>query len=537
MRSKFALRKFLAATTLCGVLGAGAVMGSAYVHGDAAANNMPVVYKTSAAPEVSPAEARRAVSSAKDLSTAFRVAADKVIPAVVTIETKAKAVHAPVKQKGKARRSPQEQFGGRNPFEGTPFEDMFKGFPLEGEGAEQFGMGSPEMRRQEGLGSGVIFDKSGLIMTNNHVVAGGEGVDVLVRLWDGREFKADKVWTDAKTDIAIVKINDAEDLVAAPMADSDQVVVGDWVLALGQPFGLESTVTAGIVSATHRGVGINARESFLQTDAAINPGNSGGPLVNLDGQIIGINTAISSRGGGNDGVGFAVPINLAKWVGDQLVKTGEVRRAYLGVGIQPVTATLAKQFNVKPREGVVVTDVFPDTPAAKAGLKSGDVIRSFAGVEVTSPRELQLLVERAEIGRPHTIEVVRNGKATNLNFIPEVQTEELGASTGEHQSPEDEPQAASAFESLGFELSNLDAQVARQLGLKSEEGVVITSVSPGSVAARAGLESGMVIVQVNRKPVKDMADAEKALANYKEGDGLLLLVKSEEGSRFVVIGS
>ena len=535
MRSKFTLRKFIATASLSGALGLGAAMGGAYVYGDLGANNTPVVYQTSVAPDVSPEEARRAVSSAKDLSTAFRVAADKVLPAVVTIETKTKPVQAPIAKKKGGKRSMPEQFGGRNPFEGTPFEDMFRGFSMEGEDMQQFGFGGPRVPHQEGLGSGVIFDDSGLIMTNNHVVAGGKNVDVLVRLWDGREFKAEEVWTDPKTDIAILKI-EADDLIAAPLGDSDKVAVGDWVLALGQPFGLESTVTAGIVSATHRGVGINARESFLQTDAAINPGNSGGPLVNLDGQIIGINTAISSRGGGNDGVGFAVPANLAKWVGDQLVKTGEVRRAYLGVGIQPVNATLAKQFNVKPREGVVVTDVFPDTPAARAGLKPGDVIRSFAGVKVDSPRELQLLVERAHIGRPHTIEVIRDGKSTKLNFVPEEQTEELEAKLADGDASGDQPSESSTFESLGLELMELNADVAEQLGVASDEGVVITNVHPGSVADQSGLESGMVIAGINRQPVKSMADAEKALSNYEAGDDLLLLIKTEAGSRFVVIG-
>ncbi len=417
MSKKMFLRRMIASTTLAGVLGVGAAMG--YVYGDNAAPATPVVYKTSSAPQVSPEEAKRAISNAKDLSTAFRVAADKVLPSVVTIETKSKPVAMKQAQSNR-RRAPSPQ---QNPFAGTPFEDMFRGFSFEGQGDGEGGLpfefNNPRGLPREGLGSGVIFDSSGLILTNNHVVAGGDNVDVLVRLWDGREFKADKVWTDPKTDIAVVKIN-ADELVVAPLGDSDQVAVGDWVLALGQPFGLESTVTAGIVSATHRGVGINARESFLQTDAAINPGNSGGPLVNLDGEIVGINTAISSRGGGNDGVGFAVPVNLARWVGDQLVKTGEVRRAYLGVGIQPVTANLAKQFNVKPREGVVITDVYSDTPAERSGLKSGDVIRSFAGVKVDSPRELQLLVERAEIGRPHAVELVRGGKSMTINFVPEL---------------------------------------------------------------------------------------------------------------------
>ena len=534
MSKKMFLRRMIASTTLAGVLGLGAAMG--YVYGDAGAPATPVVYKTRSAPDVTPEEAKRAISNAKDLSTAFRVAADKVLPSVVTIETKTKPVAMKQAQSNR-RRAPSGQQA--NPFAGTPFEDMFRGFSFEGQDGmgqdgSPFEFGNPRGTPREGLGSGVIFDQTGLIMTNNHVVAGGDNVDVLVRLWDGREFKAEKVWTDPKTDIAIVKIN-ADELVVAPLADSDQVSVGDWVLALGQPFGLESTVTAGIVSATHRGVGINARESFLQTDAAINPGNSGGPLVNLDGEIIGINTAISSRGGGNDGVGFAVPVNLARWVGDQLVKNGEVRRAYLGVGIQPVTANLAKQFNVKPREGVVVTDVYADTPAERSGLKSGDVIRSFAGVKVDSPRELQLLVERAEVGRPHAVELVRGGKSMTINFVPELQPKNFEPGKASVKGDSESSAESSAVESLGVELSNIDKNVARGLGLKDEKGVVITSVSPGSLAERVGLKSGMVIAQINRQPVSNMAEANEILKDYKAGDGLLLLIKTAEGSRFVAI--
>jgi serine protease Do len=251
------------------------------------------------------------------------------------------------------------------------------------------------MPRRSGLGSGVIFDESGLIMTNNHVVS--DGGTVKVRLHDGREFVASEVWTDPRTDIAVIKI-DGADLVAARLGNSDAMAIGDWVLALGQPFGLESTVTAGIISAKHRGLGIAQREGFLQTDAAINPGNSGGPLVNLDGEVIGINTAISTRSGGNEGIGFAVPVNRAKWVAQQLAKDGVVRRAYLGVVIQPVTQELADQFKVRPREGVIVSEVLPDTPAAKAGVQSGDVIVEVAGVPVGSSQELIALVEQAELG-------------------------------------------------------------------------------------------------------------------------------------------
>ena len=274
------------------------------------------------------------------------------------------------------------------------------------------------------MGSGVVIDADGLILTNNHVVAGGG--EVTVRFHDGREYKAAQVWTDPKTDIAVVKLDGVSDLVTAKMADSDSVAIGDWVLALGQPFGLESSVTAGIISAKHRGIGITARENFLQTDAAINPGNSGGPLVNLDGEVIGINTAISSRSGGNDGIGFAVPINLAKWVAQQLAEGGTVQRAYLGVGIQPVTQKLADQYHVKPGLGVVVTETFPNTPASKAGLESGDVIVEYAGIRVDSPSELQVVVERSEIGRPHVLSIVRGGKQMDLKFTPEVQPSEFG---------------------------------------------------------------------------------------------------------------
>jgi serine protease Do len=312
------------------------------------------------------------------------------------------------------------------------------------------------------------------------------------------------------------------------------VSVGDWVLALGQPFGLEDTVTAGIISAKHRGIGITSRESFLQTDAAINPGNSGGPLVNLDGEVVGINTAISSRTGGNEGIGFAVPINLAKWVGDQLAHGGAVHRAYLGVGIQPVTANLAEQFKVKPREGVAVTDVFPNTPAAKAGLQSGDVIVEYAGVAISSPSELQLIVERSELGRPHTLVIVRDGKRMNLQFTPEALPSEFGAAAGSNGNSPSKPESTEV-DKLGMEVSSLDATVAEQLGMQGIEGVVITNVQSGSPADRAGLASGMVITQVNRHAVKSLDEFTAAVKKAESSDGLLLLVRSQEGSRFVVV--
>jgi serine protease Do len=491
----------------------------------------PVVYHTASAPPGSPAEAERAIGNAKDLSIAFRVAADRVLPSLVTIETKTKRDAS----RDVSESLEREPFQGQNPFQGTPWDELFKDSPFFGKNF-RFEMRPGNRMPQQGMGSGVIIDPSGLVLTNSHVVAGGKNVQVTVRLSDGREFQAASVWSDPKTDIALVKIDGAGDLVAANLADSDQVAVGDWVLALGQPFGLESTVTAGIIIATRRGVGINDRENYLQTDAAINPGNSGGPLVNLDGHVVGINTAISSRGGGNEGVGFAIPINLAKWVADQLKDGGTVRRAYLGVGIQPVTAALAEQFDVKPRAGVIVTDVFPDTPAAKAGLKSGDIIVDFAGIKVSSPQELQVVVERSELGKPHELEVVRDGKSLTLTFTPEEQPADYGtAKRRSGGSSQPEAESSSALQRLGLTIGNLDADVAEQLGLDADEGVVITEVESGSVAQQAGLESGMVITQINRQPVKHVDDVDAAMKDHDADKTLLLLVKSREGSRFVAI--
>ncbi len=383
-----------------------------------------VVYRQQEPPAISGEQAQRAIASAKDLSTAFRVVSERVLPSVVSIESRNMPVN--VRADGKPLDSQPRR---ANPFEGTPFEGMFRDFNFDTQ--EQFQFRSQDMIPQQGLGSGVIVDPSGLIMTNNHVVQMGRRTQVTVRLQDGREFIASKVWTDPKTDIAMIKIDGATNLVAAQLADSDQVSVGDWVLALGQPFGLESTVTAGIISATHRGVGINERENFLQTDAAINPGNSGGPLVNLDGQVVGINTAISSQSGSNSGVGFAIPTNIAKWVGDQLVNNGKVRRAFLGVGIREIDAALAEKLGVKPREGVVVTQVHPSSPADRAGLTAGDIIVDFAGLKVHNPRDLQFAAERASMGKRHALNVLRNGQTMTVELVPEELPTEVSTTAGE----------------------------------------------------------------------------------------------------------
>lgn len=467
-------------------------------------------------------DVERAIDSANGLSMAFRTVAKRMLPTLVAIENRpAVAMTSPM-----GIRPSQGGIPGDNPFKGTPFEELFKGrdFQMVPPGGMQ-----PRTRPQGGIGSGVIIDPSGVILTNNHVVEGGG--EVTVKTSDGREFIASQVWTDPKTDLAVVKIENATNLVSAPLGDSDQVEIGDWVIALGQPFGLESTVTAGIISAKNRGIGITARESFLQTDAAINPGNSGGPLVNLRGEVIGINTAISSRTGGSDGIGFAVPSNLARWVSDQLVSDGTVRRAYLGVGIQPVTAELATQLGVAPRSGVAVTEVLVSSPAAQAGLKTGDVITQFDGRDVATPQQLQLAVERAEFGKMLTIDLVRDGKPMKLQFKAQEQPSDF---SGNRESSNGKPSAS--LENLGLEIAPLDRAVAEQLGLSSTDGVIITGVKSGSAAERTGLEAGMVISQVNRQNVKSIDQVVAAIkADRENGSGTLLLIKTENGSRFLVL--
>ena len=299
-------------------------------------------------------------------------------------------------------------------FKGTPFGDLFDN-PEFHHFFKDFPSLPQSPRAVMGSGSGVIVDPSGIILTNNHVVAGGG--QIMVRLHDGREFKAVDIKTDPRSDLAILGIEGAGPLPAARLGDSGKAQVGDWVLALGEPFGLEGTVTAGIVSAKGRGLGLTRSENFIQTDAAINPGNSGGPLVNLDGEVIGINTAISTNSGDYQGVGFAIPIDLAKWVGGELERYGKVNRAYLGVSIQPVTQSLAEQFKVKVHTGVLIADVQANSPAAKAGLKSGDIVLQFAGHPVSSPRELQGYVEESKIGAAEPLVVLRDGKRMTLEAV------------------------------------------------------------------------------------------------------------------------
>ena len=378
---------------------------------------------------------------------------------------------------------------------------------------------------ESGLGSGLIIDALGVILTNAHVVR--DGREITVRLHDGREYKAIKVHTDPKADLAVLRIEGAEHLTAAKLGNSDELEVGDWVLALGNPFGLEGTVTAGIISAKGRGIGLNERESFIQTDAAINPGNSGGPLVNLDGEVIGINTAISSNSGGNEGVGFAIPINLAKWVAKQLTDGETVHRARLGVMIQPLTHELAQQFGVKAHEGVLVAGVTPDSPAAKVGFKAGDVIVEFAGKAVASPQELQGLVEESPIGKQQTVTILRDGKRVELKVSP---TEIAGDTASARQCgpwlDAGETWHGGAEPHARFGGQTPDQDGARRRGDRRASRQRRGTGGPGK---RSGHRGSQPHGRKERRGPSRALD-EKALAK-----GVLLLVRTAEGSRFLVI--
>jgi len=324
-------------------------------------------------------------------------------------------------------------------------------------------------------------------------------------------------------------------LPAAQLGNSDELKIGDWVLAVGQPFGLENTVTAGIVSATGRAVGITRHEEFIQTDAAINPGNSGGPLVDLKGQVVGINTAISSSSGGFQGVGFAVPVNVAKWVSTQLEKDGKVHRAYLGIGIQDVDQALADQLGMSVPHGVMVTEVQPDSPAAKAGIQPQDVIVEFAGATVHGRRNLQAIAGRAAIGSTQTLVVLRDGKRMELKVTAREQPANYGEHTSRSTEPRAEGEGRKDFDQFGLQVGPLDNDVAQQLGVGAGSGVVITGVEDRSPADKVGLEAGMAIVQVAKKPVKNVAEFEAAMRSASPDKGVLLLVRSGDGSRFVVL--
>jgi serine protease Do len=412
-----------------------------------------------------------------------------------------------------------------SPFFNDPFFRQFFG------DQNPHGFRMPRDRRENSLGSGVIVDPSGYIVTNNHVVDKADEIKVL--LGDKREFVGKVVGTDPKTDIAVIKIN-AKDLPFLPWGESDNLQVGEYVLAMGNPFGLNQTVTLGIVSAVGRAnVGIADYEDFIQTDAAINPGNSGGALVNARGELVGINTAIFSRSGGYMGVGFAVPSKMAHRVMQSLIDKGKVVRGWLGVSIQELSPELVKSFGLADAKGALVGEVVPSSPAEKAGLKIGDVILSVDGKTVGDPSALRNLVADIPVGKEVRVGIVRDKKTRDVTVKIAEQPANL-TRTGE--TPDEEGGTSGGAGLAGMEVQELTAEVAQQLDLpKGTTGVVVSEVDPASTAAEAGVRRGDVIAEINRVPVRNVRDYTKVVNKLGKNDSVLLLIARGNGKLFVAI--
>ena len=438
----------------------------------------------------------------------FADVAQAVTPAVVNIVVRTEMA---VPMSG----SPSDPF---REFFGIPGMPEMPSFPKR--------HGVPPSPEGKGAGSGVIVSSDGYLLTNNHVVDGAK--EISVTLPDKREFKGTVVGHDPQTDLAVVKI-EGTNLPFVQWGDSTELRVGEYVLAVGNPFGLNSTVTLGIVSALGRGgMGITQYEDFIQTDAAINPGNSGGALVNTRGELVGINTAIFSRSGGYQGVGFAVPTTLAKPVYTSLVDTGKVVRGFLGVGIQEITPDLAQSFKLEQAQGALVTNVVPGSPAAQAGIQRGDVIVNYQMQPVTNPRALQGQVLRTSIGDEVTIELIRDGQKEVVNPV-----------IREQNNPVRVAQASSAGKEgplAGVSVQNVDERIAQQLGLEQEvDGVVVMEVAPGSYAERAGLVQGDVISEINREPVRSEADFVKVVSHLEEQQAALVFIHRGKGALYLTI--
>jgi serine protease Do len=400
--------------------------------------------------------------------------------------------------------------GNRDPYYDQFFDDDFM---------RRF-FGEAPVPRQQGtfarrsLGSGFIVSENGYILTNNHVVDKAD--EITVKTANQKEYKAKVIGVDNETDLAVIKI-DAKNLPVAKLGDSDSINVGDWVLAIGSPFGLEQTVTQGIISAKGRIIGAGAFDDFLQTDAAINPGNSGGPLVDLGGNVIGINSAISTTSGGYEGVGFAIPVNMAKKVYEDITRQGKVVRGWLGVGIQELTPELAKHFKVE--SGVLISQTFKGSPAEKGGIKSGDVIVEFDGKKITKYRELQSIVASTAVGKIVDVKVMRQGHEEGL---------QLNIAERKKGKPA-EPVVSEDKGALGIVVTDITPDIKKQFGIQGDNGVIIVSVQPGSAAADAGVMKGDIIHELNGEHVKDVEEFNKINStSVKKGSEAVLLIERQD---------
>lgn len=391
-------------------------------------------------------------------------------------------------------------------YQNPDFEDFYNRF-----------FGAPKERSQSSLGSGFIIDSEGTILTNNHVVQGAD--EIQVKLEDGRKFQAKILGTDPKTDLAMIKMEGGSNFPYVPLGNSEPLEIGEWVVAVGNPFGLGQTVTAGIVSAKGRVIGAGPYDNFIQTDASINPGNSGGPLFNLNGEVIGINTAIIATG---QGLGFAIPVDVVKNLAPQL-KTGKISRGYLGVGIQEMDEDLVKSFGLANDKGALVGNVYPGGPAEKAGLEMGDVIVSFNGKTISTSHELPIQVSQTPIGSKVPVEVIRKGQKKSFTVeITELEPAEKQMA-----------QAAKASGELGLQVREPQADELQELGLKTKKGVVVTRIAQGSAAQWVGLQGGDVILEINGSPIASLADYNQSVANIKSGALVRMLVKRGQMSSYI----
>jgi serine protease Do len=399
------------------------------------------------------------------------------------------------------------------PFgQNDPFKDFFDRF---------FRDQVPKEFRQKSLGSGFIIDKDGFILTNNHVVEKSD--EIKVRLSDGSEFKAKIIGRDPKTDLALIKIKPDKPLTPVALGDSDKLQVGDWVIAIGNPFGLGNTVTAGIVSAKYRQIGLGSYDDFIQTDAPINPGNSGGPLLNTAGEVVGINSAIFSQSGGSVGIGFAIPINMAKDLLPQL-KKGKVVRGWLGVMIQKITPELKEKLHLKGENGALVADVTAGGPADKAGIKRGDVILSFDGKEIKEMRDLPYMVASTPVGKTVTVEVMRKG-----------QTKSFQVKIGELKEEKQAQAVSKAEPDLGMTVQKITPELARNFGISETTGLVVVQVENNSPAAEAGIRPGDVILELDQVPVKNVEQFKQKIKEYKVGDTILFLINRRGATLYLTL--
>lgn len=459
-----------------------------------------------------PPPSKTQIEDARGMSRTFAQVADQVSPSVVAIK---------VAKKQKGNRMFHRRGGMPFPF-GFPF-----GSPDE---EDELGGGDDPGPTQKGAGSGVVIDSKGYILTNNHVVGGAD--DIKVQFIDGKELSAKIVGTDPRSDLAVVSVDTKNYTVKpATLGDSEKLMVGEWVMAIGNPFGLDHTVTVGVISAKGRSGIADTRggyQDFLQTDASINPGNSGGPLINLNGEVIGINTAILGPGG-NIGIGFAVPSDMAKPIVKELIGSGKVRRPYLGISMQELSPDMAKAMG-GPEKGALVQSLTPGAPAEKSGVKRGDIIIKVDGKAINTSRDVQRQVLTRRVGDTVSLELWRDGKTVSLS----AKTAELPGDDSQAGGPGGQDDEKAAKARLGLSLQTLTPPMAERFGLKVPGGVLVAGVRPGSPAAEANLVRGDVILEVDRHPVRTAEEAQKSLSVERPG-GHVLLVQRGDNAVFVLI--